>query len=83
MKLKDLYFARNPLSWRWVFRRAPSPTALQLATTALEECRCERLEQHQAAEYHKAMTTMLEQREKRLQADIARLSGGTPVIDGL
>lgn len=74
MSLKDVYFTWNPVSWRHAFKRAPQPTALQLASADLEQCRVDRLENQRQAEYHAAMTKMLEQREKRLQADVQVLS---------
>lgn len=82
MKLKDLYFLRNPLGWRHLLRRAPEPTPLQLATADLEQCRVDRLEHQREAEYHKAMTAMLEARERRLAKDIQDLSQ-PPAIDGM
>lgn len=70
----DDHKARNPGTWRDIFRRYRPPTALELATSALEECRREQLNQSQQAEYHAAMAVMLVQREKRLAADIERLA---------
>jgi hypothetical protein len=57
------------------WRRGRTPvTALQIACAELEQCRKEQLEQADKEEYHKAMNAMLKVREKRLQADISRLS---------
>lgn len=81
MELRDIYRLRRPLSWRHVWRRVPEPTALELASADLEQCRVDRLEHQREAEYHKAMTAMLEQRERRLQADIAKLSGPQSLQD--
>jgi hypothetical protein len=68
----DAHTAHNPPRYFW--SRMRPPTALQLATAALEECRRDHLEHKQKAEYHTAMTAMLEKRDTRLQADIRRLS---------
>lgn len=65
--------ARKPLTWRALFKRSPLPTAAERAQVALEECRCAQLEHSQLREYHVAMVDMLNKREARLQADIARL----------
>lgn len=67
----DIHDRQNPLPW---WRRRRSPSALELAVAALEECRRDRLHHAQLAEYHAAMLKMLEQRDKRLQEDIKRLS---------
>lgn len=71
----DAHEAQSPRHW-WQ-RRVP-PTALQLATAALEECRRDQLDHKHKAEYHTAMHKMLEERDKRLQKDIARLSKRAP-----
>ena len=70
----DAHLRMNPPS---LWRRMRTPTALQLATAALEECRRDHLEHKQKAEYHAAMERMLAARDKRLQDDIKRLSKGT------
>lgn len=56
------------------FSRRPPPTALELASAALEECRRDQLHHSQLAEFHTAIRRMLGEREARLAKDIARLS---------
>lgn len=68
----DAHDKQNPTPW-WHWKK-PSPTALQLATAALEECRRDALEHKGKQEYHAAMAEMLKKRDARLVADIARLS---------
>lgn len=68
----DLHDQRSPLPW-WR-RGKKSVTALELAAVDLEECRRNQLEHARKQEYHAAMTDMLRKREKRLQAEIQRLS---------
>lgn len=68
----DAFEEQQP-AW-YSFRRRISPTALQLATAALEECRRETLHHKGLQEYHAAMAKMLKERDVRLQQDIARLS---------
>ena len=67
----DAHEARVPLSW-WKRRTPASP--LQLATAALEDCRCSQLDWAQKSEHAVAMVKMFNDREKRLIKDIARLS---------
>lgn len=67
---------------RHFWSRTPSPTALQLATAALEACRRDHLEHKLKAQYHTAMTTMLEKRDTSLQADILRLSKKSKALEG-
>jgi adenine-specific DNA methylase len=69
--LLDAVDSAQPQPW-WK-RRIPA-TALQLASAALEECRRDQLVHAQGAEYHAAMVAMLKLRDKRLQADLRRLS---------
>ena len=61
---------------RW-WKPKQAPSALQLAVTALEDCRCKQLEHSELSEYHTAMQNMLHQRETRLVADIARLTSAS------
>jgi hypothetical protein len=72
--VRDAHMKRNRLTWRDLFRRYRPPTALQLACSALEECLGEQLEQQQRSEYHLALVGMLAKREKRLRAEVQRLS---------
>jgi hypothetical protein len=75
----DADLERRPTSfWR---RRQPA-TPLQLASAALEDCRCMQLEHAQLAEYHSAMLKMLQERDKRLVKDIQRLSKRPIVPNG-
>lgn len=67
----DIHDRNSPAPW---WRRRTPPSALELAVTALEECRRERLHHAQLSEYHTAMLRMLEARDKRLQEDIRVLS---------
>lgn len=67
----DVLDAQQPTPW---WRPRKRPTALQLAVADLEECRRDQLNHKRLAEYHKAMADMLKDREKRLTADIKRLS---------
>jgi hypothetical protein len=67
----DAHDAAHPVPW---WRRRAAPSALQLATAALEECRRDQLEHAQKQEYHAAMSKMLKERDRRLMADIQRLS---------
>lgn len=62
----------------WHLRRRISPTALQLAAAALEDCRRDQLNHKGLQEYHDAMSKMLAKREQRLQQDIERLNTKTP-----
>lgn len=78
--LLDTHAAQNPMTWRDLFRKRRPPTALELAVSALEECRREQLHQQQQAEYHSAVSEMLKQRDKRLVKDIERLSKPTHVV---
>lgn len=70
----DAHMAQHPRTWRDLFRRFKPPTALELAVTALEECRRDQLDHKQKAEYHAAMDAMLRKRDTRLVEDIQRLS---------
>ena len=51
----------------------PSPTALELAVLALQECRRDQLEYSDKMEYYVAVSKMLTEREQRLIDDIARM----------
>lgn len=77
-ELLDTHKKHNPAGWRQLFTRYRPPTALQLATSALEECRRMQLDHKQSAEYHTAMTAMLAKRESRLVDDVRRLSRKAP-----
>lgn len=70
----DDHMAQNPGTWRDLFRRRKRPSALELAVSALEECRRDALDEAQRAEYHAAMVRMLKERETRLCKEVARLS---------
>lgn len=67
----DIHERRTGRKW---WQRRPTPTALELAVAALEDCRRDQLDHKQKAEYHTAMEAMLRKRDERLTADIARLS---------
>jgi hypothetical protein len=54
------------------------PSALKLATAALEDCRRDQLAQAHLSEFHAAMVKVLAEREKRLQREVARLSKAAP-----
>jgi hypothetical protein len=71
--LVDSYYAAH-LSWRDLFRRKRPPSALQIATFELEECRREQLLHADRAEYHAGMVKVLDERETRLLKEIDRLS---------
>ena len=70
----DTHMRSNRLTWRDLFKRHRPATALQLACSALDECLCQQLEQQQRSEYHAALVAMLAKREKRLRAEVQRLS---------
>ena len=70
----DTYRRRNPPTWRDVFRRLPAPSPLQIATAALEQCECDRLEYEAAAESYRAHSDMLARRAERLRQDVERLT---------
>lgn len=78
--LLTAHMQRNPLTWRDLFRKRRPPTAMELAVTALEECRRDQLEHSQQAEYHTAVSQMLKERDKRLVKDIERLSKPAHVV---
>lgn len=71
----DAHMQQHP---RHFWQRRSPPTALELATAALEECRRDYLDHKQKAEYHAAMVRMLKERDDRLVADIRRLSVQPP-----
>lgn len=88
--LIEAYKAEHPGTWRDLFRRYRPPTALELATSSLEECRREQLNQHHHAEQHSAQAAqhnaevkMLMEREKRLIKDIQRLSSKGAAVSTL
>jgi len=58
----------------WWKRGRTFPTPLQIAAAELEQCRKEQLEHADKLEFYQATNKMLKEREKRLQADIARFS---------
>lgn len=70
----DDYRAQHPRTWRDLFRRVPRPSALELASAALEQCRREQLDTAAQAEAYSAALKMLRERETRLLKDVARLS---------
>ena len=74
MTILERYYANRQLGWRDLFRRLPSPTALELAVSDLEQCQRERLHHTSEAEHHTAERDMLVKRELRLRADIKRLA---------
>lgn len=74
--LLDLHDSSHPTPW-WR-RQGQRPTALQLATAALEECRREYLHHKEQAEVHVALVRVLRERDARLQEDIVRLSAKAP-----
>lgn len=74
-EMYNKYIRANPLGWRDLFRRHRMPTALELATSGLEDCQRDRLYHTEQAEHHNAMRDMLVKREIRLRADIKRLQG--------
>ena len=73
----DSYHMVQPLGFFNLFKRRV-PTPLELAATALEQCRREQLDHAEKAEYHKAVEEMLLAREHRLLSDIQRFSQSTP-----
>lgn len=77
-ELLDTHRKHNPKGWRQLFTRYQPPSALALATSALEECRRMQLDHKQSAEYHTAMVAMLAKRETRLVADVRKLSRKAP-----
>lgn len=71
----DAHMQQHP---RQFWQRRQPPSALELATAALEECRRDYLDHQQKAEYHAAMVRMLKARDERLVVDIRRLSAKPP-----
>ncbi len=72
-ELLETHKKHNPAGWRQLFTRYRPPSALELAASALEECRRMQLDHKHSAEYHDAMHKMLIKREARLQADLRKL----------
>jgi hypothetical protein len=72
MSIIERYYANRQLTWRDLFRRLPTPTALAVAD--LEQCQRERLHHTSEAEHHAAQRDMLTKREQRLRADIKRMA---------
>lgn len=58
----------------WLTNLFRSPTALRLATAALENCRRDQLTYAHHAEHYKGMVQVLRDREVRLQREIERLA---------
>lgn len=74
----DQYFAKNPLTWRSIFKEIKPPTALQLAVASLEDAQRQRLRHAALAEEHESQRAMFAKREKRLRDEIAELSKEHP-----
>lgn len=70
----DDHRAQHPPTFRDIFRRYRPPTALELATSSLEQCRRDYLDAAHKAEAYAADVKMLREREARLQKEVARLS---------
>ena len=67
----DTHEKHKPRPW---WRKAPGPTALELAAADMMEAERNLLEHLNKQEYHAAMSAMLRKRVERLRSDIERLS---------
>lgn len=81
MSILERYYANRQLTWRDLFRRLPTPTALELAVADLEQCQRDRLHHTSEAERHTSERDMLTKREARLRADIKRLASERGTLD--
>lgn len=74
MNLLEMYRQQTPLGWRDIIkRRLPQPSALQLATAALEQCQKDRLHYLLLADEYAAQRDMLCKRELKLKQEIQRM----------